>query len=43
MSYVAAALSWRAGEFWAATPHETWAAIEGYERLHCRKPSDETV
>jgi hypothetical protein len=24
---------WRPDTFWAATPHEFWTAIEGWERM----------
>lgn len=39
MGLAAAALSWRPHEFMAATPHEFWAAIEGYEAFNAR-PDD---
>jgi len=29
-----AALGWRPNEFWAATPHEFWTAVEGWERMN---------
>lgn len=38
MSFAAAALHWRPSEFWSATPHEFWAAVEGWERMNCAKP-----
>lgn len=37
MGMAAAGLGWSADQFWAATPHEFWAAIEGWERLNCPK------
>jgi len=37
MGLAQAALGWRPREFWDATPHEYWAAVEGYERFH-RQP-----
>jgi len=30
-------MGWPPAQFWAATPHEFWAAWEGFERFHCRK------
>lgn len=32
-----AGLGWSADQFWSATPHGLWAAIEGWQELN-RKP-----
>lgn len=37
MGMAAAALGWSADRFWSATPHEFWAAIEGWERMNSPK------
>ncbi|QCI95194.1 phage tail assembly chaperone [Novosphingobium sp. EMRT-2] len=33
-SFAIAALGWQPDQFWRATPHEFWTAVEGYERLN---------
>jgi hypothetical protein len=37
MGLAAAALGWRASEWWSATPHEFWAAFEGWKALNVRE------
>ncbi|WP_168195967.1 phage tail assembly chaperone [Novosphingobium sp. EMRT-2] len=27
-------MGWQPDQFWRATPHEFWTAVEGYERLN---------
>jgi hypothetical protein len=38
MGVAITSLHWRAGDFWRATPHEFWSAIEALERA--AQPSD---
>lgn len=37
MGFACAALGWRPPDFWAATPHEFWAAHESYVRINTVK------
>jgi hypothetical protein len=32
-------LAWRPDAFWAATPHELYTAIEGWERMNRAGPT----
>ncbi|PZR83601.1 MAG: hypothetical protein DI537_34715 [Stutzerimonas stutzeri] len=41
MGTAAAALGWRPSEFWSSTPHEFWAAIEGWQAMHCVSDDDQ--
>jgi len=34
MAIAAAALGWRPREWFTSTPHEFWAAIEGWEEMN---------
>lgn len=40
MGLAAATLGWRPAEFWAATPHEFWACIEGWEEANPPPPDE---
>lgn len=40
MGIAAAALGWRPSEYWASTPHEFWAAFEGWEAMNRRPDND---
>ena len=37
------ALCWSPDQFWSATPHELFAAIEGYNIAHGGKDPDEWI
>ena len=36
MGLASAMLGWRPTQFWSSTPHEFWAAVEGWERMNPR-------
>ncbi len=38
MGVASALLHWRPRDFWSSTPHEFYAALEGYERAHPPQP-----
>ena len=36
-------LGWSPGAFWASTPHELWAAFDGWVEANCTKKDDEPL
>lgn len=36
-------LGWAPPVFWAATPHEFWAAYEDWVEVNCIRPADTTL
>src|SRR3546814_7549048 len=41
MGIAAAALGWRPNEYWGSTPHEFWAAFEGWEAMRSEEHTSE--